>query len=72
MFSLILLSNGFLCAGSIARSRGMFAHLLGKALPSERKGYDSIFLTSTGRLTSYSPTGQPNWQVGYRIICNSQ
>jgi len=43
-------------------------HLLGRTLPSEQIGHDSLFLTSTGRLTSYSPDGEPNWQVG-RFFC---
>jgi len=47
----------------VAQSRGMLNHLLGRSLPSEQTGYDSVFLTSTGRLTSYSPDGEPNWQV---------
>jgi len=41
----------------------MLNHLLGRSLPSEQTGHDSVFLTSTGRLTSYSPDGEPNWQV---------
>jgi len=48
---------------SVAQSRGVLNHLLGRSLPSEQTGQDSVFLTSTGRLTSYSPDGEPNWQV---------
>lgn len=47
----------------VAQSRGMLNHLLGRSLPSEQTGHDSVFLTSTGWLTSYSPDGEPNWQV---------
>jgi len=47
----------------VAQSRGMLNHLLGRSLPSEQTGHDSVLLTSTGRLTSYSPDGEPNWQV---------
>jgi hypothetical protein len=46
----------------VAQSRGILNHLQGRSLPSEQIGFDSIFLTSTGRLTSFSPTGEPNWQ----------
>ena len=47
----------------VAQSRGVLNHLLGRSLPSEQTGHDSVFLTSAGRLTSYSPDGEPNWQV---------
>jgi len=48
---------------SIAHRVAPWQHLVGAALPSQRKGYDAVFLTSTGRLTSYGPTGDFNWQV---------
>ena len=52
----------------VAQSRGVLNHLLGRSLPSEQTGYDSVFLTSTGRLTSYSPDGEPNWQVNNSFL----
>jgi len=57
----VKLNGSVLCR--VAQSRGVLNHLLGRSLPSEQTGHDSLFLTSTGRLTSYSPDGEPNWQV---------
>ncbi|ELT96931.1 hypothetical protein CAPTEDRAFT_224542 [Capitella teleta] len=48
---------------SIAVRKGFVNHLLGYTLPSERKGYDTLFLTSQGRLSSFAPNGDLNWQV---------
>ena len=57
---------------SIAQKRGIWTHLLGKTLRSERKGYDSIFVTSNGRVTSYGPQGELNWQVDQNFILKLQ
>ena len=48
---------------SMSKRSGIFEHLMGHGLPSMKKGYDSIFLTSGGRITSYGPMGEFNWQV---------
>ena len=48
---------------SVASHQGMWRHLLGRSLDGAQRGYDSIFLTSTGLLTSFGPDGQHNWQV---------
>ncbi|XP_070575140.1 uncharacterized protein [Ptychodera flava] len=49
---------------SVAERRGIWNHLLGESqLNTASKGYDSVFLLSNGRLTSYGPNGQNHWQV---------
>ena len=53
---------------SIAQRVAPWQHLVGASLPSRRTGYDAVFLTSTGRLTSYGPTGDFNWQVRTQAV----
>ncbi|XP_002735115.1 uncharacterized protein LOC100378520 [Saccoglossus kowalevskii] len=49
---------------SVAERRGIWNHLLGETqLSASSKGFDSIFLISNGKLTSYGPHGQFHWQV---------
>ena len=42
---------------------GIFRHLMGHNLRRGRVGFDSIFLVSTGKVTSFGPHGELNWQV---------
>ena len=58
------LSDKHLCC-RVAPRKGILVHLMGEGFHSSNKGYDSIYLISTGRMTSYGPTGDFNWQVGY-------
>ena len=48
---------------SVAQRSSPTQHLLGHTLPSQRQGYDSIYMTSTGKLTSHGPYGEFSWQV---------
>lgn len=43
---------------------GIFSHLSGDKVKRESiRGYDSVFIISSGRLTSFGPYGEFNWQV---------
>ena len=42
---------------------GVFRHLMGRNVRELRRGYDSVFLTSVGKVTSFGPYGELNWQV---------
>lgn len=42
---------------------GILRHLMGHNLRRGRVGLDSIFLVSTGKVTSFGPHGEVNWQV---------
>jgi len=42
---------------------GIVRHLMGHNLRRGRVGLDSVFLVSTGKLTSFGPHGEMNWQV---------
>ena len=50
-------------AFSVALRSSPMQHLMGHSLPSQRAGYDTIIMTSSGRLSSYGPSGEFNWQV---------
>ena len=47
----------------IAQPSGILSHIVGNTFSSESKGYDSIFVTRNGYVTSYGPAGEFNWQV---------
>lgn len=42
---------------------GILRHLMGHNLRRGRVGLDSVFLVSTGKVTSFGPHGELNWQV---------
>lgn len=43
---------------------GIFSHLSGETFQRESiRGFDSVFVVSSGRLTSFGPYGEFNWQV---------
>ncbi|XP_031555999.1 uncharacterized protein LOC116292784 [Actinia tenebrosa] len=42
---------------------GILRHLMGHNLRRSRVGFDSVFLVSTGKVTSFGPHGELNWQV---------
>ena len=42
---------------------GMLRHLLGHNVHKLGQTYDSVFLTSGGKVTSFGPHGEPNWHV---------
>lgn len=43
---------------------GIFSHLSGDKVKRESiRGYDSVFIIASGRLTSFGPYGEFNWQV---------
>ena len=46
---------------SRGRRRGLLSHLAGHSV--RQRGYDAVFVTSSGVLTSYDPHGNLNWQV---------
>lgn len=44
--------------------KGIFGHLSGNKFKRERiRGFDSVFVISSGRLTSFGPYGEFNWQT---------
>ena len=48
---------------------GIFSHLSGDKVKRESiRGYDSVFIISSGRLTSFGPYGEFNWKV--KIVWN--
>ncbi|XP_072169576.1 uncharacterized protein [Diadema setosum] len=51
---------------SVAKRRGFISHLLG--LSMAKPGMDMVFVASNGRVTSYGPQGQFNWQVSTAAI----
>jgi hypothetical protein len=42
---------------------GVFRHLMGHNLRRGRVGFDSVFMVITGKITSFGPHGELNWQV---------
>lgn len=43
---------------------GIFSHLSGDTFKRKRiRGFDSVFVIASGRLTSFGPFGEFNWQV---------
>lgn len=43
---------------------GIFSHLSGQTFKRESiRSYDSVFVVASGRLTSFGPYGELNWQV---------
>lgn len=45
------------------KSKGVFSQLLGSKKSSTQQGYNLLFVTSAGRLSSFDPHGHLNWQV---------
>ena len=48
---------------------GIFSHLSGDKLKRDSiRGFDSVFVIASGRLTSFGPYGEFNWQVCNRKV----
>ncbi|CAH1779441.1 unnamed protein product [Owenia fusiformis] len=47
---------------SVAKRSGILNHIKGYNLLA-KKGYDSLYFTSHGKVTSYGPSGEFHWQV---------
>ncbi|XP_038070046.1 uncharacterized protein LOC119739259 isoform X2 [Patiria miniata] len=56
---------------SIAKQSGVINHLLGGSMFRQTHGgWDSVFLISNGRVTSYGPKGHFNWKVDTKAKWN--